>query len=99
MTRFRKEPTEEEHRESPYERWVRRNKETNERVKEKNIVLWDEVICDREYDWIYQRKGKYTWEFTKDFEHDNVWYEVEFERNWMKRRYPIHIDHIVKVNK
>jgi hypothetical protein len=61
--------------------------------------LWDEVICDRSYDWIYQWKGKYTWEFKKDFEHSNVRYYVEFERNGMKMVYPIHIDHIVKVSK
>jgi hypothetical protein len=39
MRRFRKKSIEEEHKESPYERWTRRDKETDERVKEKNIVL------------------------------------------------------------
>jgi hypothetical protein len=96
MTRF-KTKKEDTSLDDSYVRYDRRMKQAQERIKEKNIVLWDEVVCDREVDWIYQRKWKYTWSVVKDYHYMNIRYDVEFERNWMKKIYPIHIDCIRKI--
>ena len=77
----------------------KRLNEMDERIKAKNIVLWDEVICDREIDWIYQWRWKYTGEVTKDTQYWNVRYYVQFERNGITKTYPIHIDKITKAVK
>ena len=80
-------------------RYKKREENAGKRIIEKNIVLWDYVICTRERDWIYQWKWKFTWEIQKQYEYKNIRYYVEFERNWMKRIFPISIDKIEKVQK
>lgn len=97
MWRFKKKEQIKENAYDEYSMYLNREKEANKKIKEKNIVLWDYVLCDREYDWIYQWKWKYTWEVKKDRYNMNVRYYVEFERNWMKYVYPINIDNIKKV--
>lgn len=85
-----------EHREDSYSRYTKRMEDAQKRIEEKNIVLWDFVICTRRLDWIVQREWQFTWEIVKQYEYWNIRYYVEFERNWMKRIYPISIDEIKK---
>lgn len=85
-----------EHREDSRTRYHNRMEDAQKRIEEKNIVLWDFVICTRRLDWIVQREWQFTWEIVKQYEYWNIRYYVEFERNWMKRTYPISIDEIKK---
>lgn len=85
-----------EHREDSYSRYTKRMEDAQKRIEEKNIVLWDFVICTRRLDWIVQREWQFTWEIVKQYEYWNIRYYVEFVRNWMKRTYPISIDEIKK---
>lgn len=86
-----------EHREDSYSRYTERMENAQKRIEEKNIVLWDFVICTRRLNWIVQREWQFTWEIVKQYEYWNIRYYVEFVRNWMKRTYPISIDEIKKV--
>lgn len=80
-------------------RYHNRMEDAQRRIEEKNIVLGDEVICTRKLDWIDKWKWKFTGEVCKNYDYKNIRYYVEFERNWMKRTFPIHIDQIEKLNK